>query len=129
MSTYRDTLRSLAQEIQAFNNIVSHAEQSERARTTIPLQLLRAWAHLVMALVRANTKICQYNMHMEHATKLIKQGMAEVVHSFSGDDLLSKEVVLPMEIVSLLSMKLLQDVTGVFPNLDTIYSEYLNALV
>lgn len=51
------------------------------------------------------------------------------MQTFPGGDLLSKEVILPMDIVSLLSLKLLQDSTGALPNIDRTYSEYLHALV
>jgi hypothetical protein len=67
--------------------------------------------------------------HFDFATTLIKEGMAEVMQALPGGDLLSKEVILPMDIVSLLSLKLLQDTTGASPNIDRTYSEYLHALV
>lgn len=126
--SFRGMLRKLTQEIQSFTNVLSHAQPIERAGITVPLQLIRAWAHLVMALVKANNKSWRWP-HLEFADSLIKEGMVEVMQGLPGEDLLSKEVVLPMEIVSLLSLRLLQDSTGVFPNLDMTYSEYLNALV
>jgi hypothetical protein len=122
-------LRELTQQIQSFTNILSHAQPLERAGITIPIQLIRAWVHLVMALVKASSNARSWHTHMDVAKALIKEGMGEVIQALPSEDLLAREVVLPMEVVSLLSLKLLRDSTGLYPNLDMIYSEYLNALV
>ena len=124
----RSALRELAQQIQSFSNIISHAQPLERACLTVPIQLIRAWIYLLLALAKATKKVTSNN-HFDNARELIKEGMAEVMQNLPSEDLLAREVVLPMELVSLLSLKLLQDTTGTYPNLDTIYSEYLNALV
>ncbi|KAB5551293.1 hypothetical protein GE09DRAFT_168424 [Coniochaeta sp. 2T2.1] len=123
----RSALRELTQHIQSFANIISHAQPLERASLTVPIQLIRAWIYLLLALAKA-TKKATSNNHFDNARELLKEGMAEVMQNLPSEDLLAREVVLPMELVSLLSLKLLQDTTGTYPNLDTIYSEYLNAL-
>lgn len=125
----RIALRELTQELQSFTNIISHAQPLERASLTVPIQLNRAWIYLILALAKATRKSMVRNAHFDNAKDLIKEGMAEVMQALPSEDLLAREVVLPLEIVSLLSLKLLQDTTGTYPNLDTIYSEYLNALV
>ncbi|KAH8905061.1 hypothetical protein BR93DRAFT_945996 [Coniochaeta sp. PMI_546] len=124
----RIALRELTQELQSFTNIISHAQPLERASLTVPIQLNRAWIYLILALAKATRKSMVRNAHFDNAKDLIKEGMAEVMQALPSEDLLAREVVLPLEIVSLLSLKLLQDTTGTYPNLDTIYSEYLNAL-
>jgi hypothetical protein len=129
VSSTRDALRELTQEIQSFTNIISHAQPVERASITVPIQLIRAWIYLLLGLAKATKKMVTRNTHFYNAMDLLKEGMAEVMQALPSDDLLAREVVLPMEVVSLLSLKLLQDTTGTFPNLDTTYSEYLNALV
>jgi hypothetical protein len=123
------SLRALTKDIQSFTNIISHAQPLERANITIPIQLIRAWIYLILALAKSTKKTITRNGHFDNAQDLIKEGMAEVMQALPSEDLLAREVVLPMEVVSLLSLKLLQDTTGTFPNLDTVYSEYLNALV
>ncbi|OIW34428.1 hypothetical protein CONLIGDRAFT_566188 [Coniochaeta ligniaria NRRL 30616] len=124
----RASLRELTQEIQSFANIISHAQPLERASISVPIQLIRAWIYLLLALAKATKKTMIRNSHFDNAKDLIKEGMAEVVQALPSEDLLAREVVLPIEVVSLLSLKLLQDTTGPYPNLDTVYSEFLNAL-
>lgn len=125
----RVALRELTQQIQSFTNILSHAQPMERASITVPIELFRAWIYLLIALAKAAKNSFVRLTQFEDAKDLIKDGMEEVIEALPGDDLLAREVVLPMEIVSLLCLRLLQDTTGAYPNLDAIYSEYLDALV
>lgn len=125
----RTHLRELTQAIQSFTNIIAHAQPLERAMIAVPIQLIRAWVHLIMALIKANNMMKSWSLHMDLVQTLIKEGMVEVMQALPAEDLLSKEVVLPMEIVSLLCLKLLEDSTGTFPDLDMTYTEYINALV
>jgi hypothetical protein len=130
----RPRLRELTQIIQAFVSILSHAQNTELAAIPVPLQLIRAWVHLVLALVKADGESSNVGYylgqgHLDFAIALIKEGMAEVMQALPSGDLLSNEVLLPMDVVSLLSLKLLQDSTGALPNIDKTYSEYLHAMV
>jgi len=125
----RVELRELTQEIQSFTNIVSHAQPLERANIEVPIQLIRAWIYVLLALAKATNKTTRWVAHFDNAKGLLKEGMAEVMQALPSEDLLAREVVQPTEVVTLLSLKLLEDTTGTYPNLDTVYSEYLNALV
>lgn len=125
----RSYLRKLTQAIQSFKNILSHAQPLERASITVPDGLIRAWLHLLMAMIYSSQGAFAWTEHSEVARTLIKGGMAEVIEEMAGESLLKKVVILPMEVVSLVTLKLLQDSTGVYPNIGTTYSEYLDALV
>jgi hypothetical protein len=125
----RSALRDLTQDIQSFTNIILHAQPLERANIKVPVQLLRAWIYILLALAKATKKTMARNAHFDIARDLLREGMAEVMMALPSEDLLSREVVLPMEIVSLLSLKLLRDTTGAYPNIDAVYSECFDALV
>jgi hypothetical protein len=82
-----------------------------------------------MTLIYSTSSSDGWSEHSEVAQKLIKDGIGEVMDSLGNESLLNRAVLLPMEIVSLLSLQLLQDSTGSYPNLGATYSEYLDALV
>lgn len=125
----RTYLRNLTQAIQSFKNILSHAEPLERAGIKVPDELIRAWMHLLMALIYSTQGAQAWRDHLEIVLSLIKTGMEGVIDGMTSDSLLDKVVVLPLEIVSLLSLKLLEDSTGTYPNIRATYSEYLDSLV
>jgi len=122
-------LRSLTQAIQSFKNILSHAEPLERASIKVPDDLIRSWMHLVMAMIYSTQGAQSWYEHIEIVETLVKAGMEQAIDGMTCEPLLKKVVILPMEIVSLLSLKLLDDATGVYPNIGATYSEYLDALV
>ena len=125
----RSYLRKLTQVIQSFRGTLSHAQPIDRATITVPDGLIRSWLHLLMALIYSSQGSYSWVDHGEVAQNLVKEGMAEVMEGLSRESLLNKAAILPMEIVSLLSMKLYQDSTGTCPNIGATYSEYLNSLV
>lgn len=127
--TIRSYLRKLTQAIQSFRDILCHAQPLERANITVPDELIRAWLHLLMALIYSAQGAFSWNDHSEIARTLIKKGMEEVIEGMATESLLKRAVVLPLEIVSLVSLKLLEDATGAYPNIGATYSEYLDALV
>lgn len=60
---------------------------------------------------------------------LVNEGMRKVVQSITQKSLLESIVLVPMELASLISFQLLQDVRGSFPDICETYWEYLIALV
>lgn len=66
---------------------------------------------------------------LREARLLIGDGMNKMVKSSSTKTLLERSVVLPLEIVSLISLKLLQDVTRGLPDISETYSSYIESIV
>ncbi|KAJ4390516.1 hypothetical protein N0V85_007144 [Neurospora sp. IMI 360204] len=62
------------------------------------------------------------------ADMIFSQGLNAIVKDMAKKPLLEKSVVLPQELVSLMSMKLLTDVTPGLPNISQTYSTYLSAI-
>ncbi|KAI1498364.1 hypothetical protein F5X99DRAFT_412171 [Biscogniauxia marginata] len=123
-STLRDTTRT----VQSFQGILSKAPEDVRNKIEVPDSLIRAWLHLIMALIQAtsNGEVWQENMNVAEA--LIQRGMNEIMDELPAVSLLDYSVVQPMELVGLLSLKLLHDSTGTFSSINDTYSEYLKGL-
>lgn len=171
----RSSLRGMTRVIQSFQDIVSHAPAPIRTRVEVPDSLIRAWLHLVMAIIQASLgEFWTENMMVAEA--LIRSGMNDIskyiilvqfywevfvacrnpsrlrvtlqytyyagtylvriltsieVDEIPTEDLglLPSSVLQPMDLVALVSLKLLQDSTGKYPSIDDTYSDYLKGLV
>ncbi|KAI0022440.1 hypothetical protein F4780DRAFT_777811 [Xylariomycetidae sp. FL0641] len=117
------------QRIQSFQSIMSNAPTTARTRVAVPDSLVRAWLHLILALVQSTSnKETSDENHIYVADALIKKGLGEIMDNLPTGDLLRHFVVQPMDIVALLSEKLIRDSTGQYPNISDTYSEYLKKL-
>ncbi|OTA69317.1 hypothetical protein K449DRAFT_428757 [Hypoxylon sp. EC38] len=124
----RSTLRGFTRVIQSFQGILSHAPASLRTKVEVPDDLVRAWLHLVIALIQASLNEEAWNENMIVAEALMRRGMANIMDELSTEDLLSRSVVQPMELVALVSLRLLQDSTGTYSSINNTYSDYLKEL-
>ncbi|KAI1774117.1 hypothetical protein F4818DRAFT_420890 [Hypoxylon cercidicola] len=124
----RSTLRGLTRVIQSFQDIMSHTPAHLRSKIEVPDGLVRAWLHLVMALVQASVSDEAWNENMNVAEALVRKGMNDIMDGLPAEDLLSSSIVQPMELVALVSMKLLQDSTGTYSSINNTYSDYLKGL-
>jgi len=115
--------------VQAFQSILAHADDSSRAAIDVPEDFIRAWLHFLMGLVYSNHDEHTSFEHLTVADSLMRTGMRTVMDSLSEQALLQKSAVLPLEVVSLASLTLLQDLTSKYPNISETYSEFLKALV
>ncbi|KAK6948222.1 hypothetical protein Daesc_009986 [Daldinia eschscholtzii] len=128
----RNALRGLTRVIQSFQDILSHMSASMRTKVEVPDSLVRAWLHLVMALIQASQNEEAWNENMNVAEALIRNGMNDItaveVDELPTEDLLSSSVLQPMELVTLVSSKLLKDSTGKYSSINDTYSDYLKGL-
>ncbi|KAI0593277.1 hypothetical protein F4775DRAFT_521473 [Biscogniauxia sp. FL1348] len=124
----KTTMREATRTIQSFQSLVSQAPPDVRSKIEVPDDLIRAWLHLITALIQAslNREVWIDNMNISEA--LIRRGMNDIINDLPTSSLLDYSVVQPMELLALLSLKLLHDSTGKFPNINETYSEYLKGL-
>ena len=66
---------------------------------------------------------------MTKAKMLILDGMRKVIQSISSTNLLDRAAVLPMDVMSLITMELLQDQVGKADDIADTYSQFLSSLV
>ncbi|TDZ13014.1 hypothetical protein C8035_v000464 [Colletotrichum spinosum] len=124
----RKALRQLALPILAFKNILSHAEPANRLEIDVPLDLIRAWLHLVMGLIYASHETQKWEDHLDVADELVKSGMKHIMERLSNLKLMDRSSVLPLEMVSLMSYGLMSNASGKYAGISDTYSEYLKAL-
>ncbi|KAK2060271.1 hypothetical protein LY76DRAFT_676820 [Colletotrichum caudatum] len=126
--TVRKLLRQLALPVIAFKSILSHAGPSDRLEVDVPLDLIRAWLHLVMGLIYASHDSNMWEDHLDVADSLVKSGMKHIMERLSNFNLLERSSILPLEVVSLVSYGLLADKAGKYAGITDTYSEYIRAL-
>lgn len=64
--------------IQSFQDILSHAPASLRTKVDVPDSLVRAWLHLVIALIQASQNDEAWNENINVAEALIRRGMNDI---------------------------------------------------
>ncbi|KAJ5010530.1 hypothetical protein K4K57_007044 [Colletotrichum sp. SAR 10_99] len=126
--TIRKALRQLALPVMAFKSILSHAEPTDRLEIDVPIDLIRAWLHLVMGLIYASHETHMWEDHLDVADSLVKSGMKQIMERLSNLKLLERSSVLPMEVVSLIGYGLLSNTSEKYAGISDTYSEYLRAL-
>lgn len=96
---------------------------------TIPDALKNAWLHLVMSLIFVQHDEVMSENILISAESLLETGIEEIVTSLCDKPLMENTVMLPMELFSLMALKLLQDTTAGLPDISRIYSAYLESVV
>ncbi|KAH8667063.1 hypothetical protein BX600DRAFT_497735 [Xylariales sp. PMI_506] len=124
----RVALRGLTRVISAFQAIMSHVPDAEREQIRIPDGLVRAWAHLVMALVQVSQAGQNWQQNMELAETMITEGLSDIMSALQAPDLIADTVLEPLHLASLLSWKLWQEAGVNSLSLSDLYSDYIKHL-
>ncbi|CAJ0546131.1 Ff.00g096040.m01.CDS01 [Fusarium sp. VM40] len=127
-SNIRTFTRDLTRNIMAFQNIVTHSSKEERAEVELPSEFSKAWLYLTMAIIYSAKDDPKWNSRMKRAEDLIEKGSKKFLQGLSEKSLLEKAAVLPLEVLSLVTMGLLQDQVGKSDDICDTYSQYLNSL-
>ncbi|KAK8005582.1 Mg2+ transporter protein- CorA-like protein [Apiospora arundinis] len=90
-----------------FNYIPAEKRHSFRIQDA----LVHAWMHLLMGLIMSSKDIGNWSEHLDVCSDLFTEGAKDIISQFSTVDLLEHAVMQPLELVSLLSLKLIQDST------------------
>lgn len=78
----------------------------------MPNQMTEGWLHLLLGL--ANLERAEHaETLIENAAQLLSQGASEMVKSLSQKSLEESAAVLPLEIFSLISLKLVQGISNI----------------
>ncbi|UKZ62641.1 uncharacterized protein TrAtP1_003881 [Trichoderma atroviride] len=127
LAEVKNALWQLTRDIQSFQSIMSFAGKEDRATIELPRELVTAWLHIVFGLIYSSHTVDWFN-HMTRARSLMKDGMQKMIQGISSQNLLEKAVMLPTEIMSLITLNLFQDDVGKYDNICDTYSLYLNSL-
>ena len=122
-------LENLARKLRTFQGLFSQASPSERARINIPEALWKAWMHLVMSVVLFISDSPLWLQHLATTLTLVDEGMRTVTREATVYSLLGASVLLPLELSSIISLRLLRDVTGGHQDILETYQQYMKGLV
>jgi hypothetical protein len=124
----KNALWQLTRDIQSFQSIMSFAGKEDRAAIELPRELVTSWLHIVFGLIYSSHTLDWFS-HMTKAKSLMKDGMQKMIRGISSQNLLDEAVMLPTEVMSLITLNLLQDDVGKYDDICDTYSLYLNFLV
>ena len=108
---------------------MAHSDDHERAAIDLPRVLVTSWLHVVSGFICTRSLGNSWLAHLTKARVLITEGMNAIVQGISSRNILNDSAILPMEIASLLSLRLLQDQVGKADDIIETYSQYLSLLV
>ncbi|KAJ0117452.1 hypothetical protein J7T55_003866 [Diaporthe amygdali] len=121
-------MRSLTVTIASFNETFGYSDSSSQMNMTIPDDFKNAWLHLTMSLIFVPYDEVMSETLLLIAQLLIEGGIEEIVKSMFTKSLTENAVILPMELLSLMSLKMLQDSTAGLPDISQTYSAYLESV-
>jgi hypothetical protein len=124
-------LRNMIVDILSFNEIFAHVQESDRAKIQTPTDLVGTWMHIVLALATYSSDSARFLELIEKAGSELKQGLETMINAMSETTSMKLEntVVLPLDLVLLMSMRLLQDVTPGLPDISATYWSSLLLMV
>ncbi|PCD45437.1 hypothetical protein AU210_000871 [Fusarium oxysporum f. sp. radicis-cucumerinum] len=124
----RVSLRDLTRNLLALQNLVMYSSDQERAEVEMPPEFSKAWLYITMAIVYGSNDDPKWDDRMRRAEELIGTGSKKLAQGFGENNLLEKAIVLPLEVLSLITMGLLQDQVGKSDDICDTYSQYLDSL-
>lgn len=124
----RRFLRNLTPSLIAFQNIMSHASESECDGVEAPREFVTAWLYVVMGMVYGSQDHSRWSSRTSRMRELLDQGMKKLMHSLPNKSLIERTSMMPLEVLSLVTFGLLQDQVGKSDDICETYSQYLNSL-
>lgn len=119
----------MAEFILPFTEFFAHAQQAELAGIEPPPELIDVWIHVILALATFSQDRRRSRQLMRQAVVGLEQGLQTIIDARAREIQLEHVPALPLDLVSLMTWRLLHDVTGDFPNIYETYSSYLLSIV
>jgi hypothetical protein len=114
--------------VKPLGEFLSQGNESERAAVKIPRHLPQAWLHGVMATMFLKRQSNGFSAHMEMSMSLLRRSAKEMIGA-DQESIMKKSSLRPFEILSLVNLELLGDLTGANSNIVDIYEDYAKRLV
>ncbi|KAI1327452.1 hypothetical protein F5Y16DRAFT_372060 [Xylariaceae sp. FL0255] len=129
LSSARKAFRGITRQIILFQQIMAHCPVTKSSDTKIPHELLQAFIYFLLALAHGSVNTNLHHSRMSRFSSLLQDGMRMMLKSFSPASLLTYSSILPTDALSLISLRLFNNLTGRFLNISGVYSECLKKLV
>ncbi|KAH8773746.1 putative Mg2+ transporter [Diaporthe sp. PMI_573] len=120
--------RNLAVTITSFNETIGYSADSSQLDIIVPDELKNAWLHLTMGFIFVPHDEVMSETLLVQAQLLIEESIENIVKSLSTNSLTENAVILPIELFTLMGLKLLQDSTAGLPDISQTYSAYLESV-
>ncbi|KAK2765748.1 mg2+ transporter [Colletotrichum kahawae] len=91
-------------------------------------ELLQAWIYVILATIQSALDYDTHRSHINYASSLLVDGMRSIMKTFSPSPLLEWSTLLPIDVLSQISLKLIDDVTEEHLDMATVYSDYIQNL-
>lgn len=121
--------RNLAVTITSFNETIGYSTDARQLDILVPDELKNAWLHLTMGLIFVPHDEVMSETLLVQAQLLIEESIENIVKSLTTKSLIDNVVVLPIELFTLMGLKMLQDSTAGLPDISQTYSAYLESVV
>lgn len=108
---------------------MAYSTEEERVGVDLPPEFSTAWLYIVMGMIYGSKDDFTWNSRISRAKDLVEKGSKKLLQGLSNKSLLDRASVLPLEVLSLVTMGLLQDQVGKSDDICDTYSQYLNSLV
>ncbi|KAI8684106.1 hypothetical protein NCS57_00076100 [Fusarium keratoplasticum] len=128
LNDVRTSLRNFTQDLFAFQTIMAYSTEDDRVGVDLPPEFSTAWLYVVMGMIYGSKDDFTWNSRINRAKDLVEKGSKKLLQGLSNKSLLDRASVLPLEVLSLVTMGLLQDQVGKSDDICDTYSQYLNSL-
>lgn len=116
-------------DVLVFGEGFTNIEESDRAHINPPPTLTDAWVHITLALATFPSDERRSMELIQRARFEIYTGMWEILGARSDALQVRDLMVLPSDLVALMSMKLMKNVTPSLPDISSTYGSYLDSIV
>ena len=107
----------------------ANIEESDPAHINTPTLLTDAWVHITLALATFPSNERRSLELVKRARLEIYNGMWEILDARSEALQVRDLMVLPSDLVALMSMKLMKNATPSLPDISSTYGSYLDSIV
>ncbi|KAM0564102.1 hypothetical protein ACHAPJ_000311 [Fusarium lateritium] len=128
VSDLRTCLRNFSRDHIALQSIVTYSSKEERSGIELPPEFTKAWLYVTMGMIYGSKDDEKWENRITRADELVEKGSKKLLQELCGKNLLDKAAVLPLEVLSLVTLGLLQDQVGKSDDICDTYSQYLNSL-
>ena len=122
-------LGDIRDDVRAFSEGFTNIEDSDRAHINPPPILIDAWVHITLALATFPSNERRSLELIQRTRCEIYTGMEQIIGARSNALQVRDLMVFPSDLVALMSMKLMKNVSPSLPDIGSTYGSYLDSIV
>lgn len=115
--------------MEQFKYLLSGIDPTRRSGIAIPAELENAWLHILMSLVMFIEDPALSESKATICSNMVRDGMAQVIKGLVQTSLSERSVLMPLDVTSLINLRLLHDLTSDRPDITESYRASLSSIV